>query len=123
MSEARLELSVGEPWDFTGPDGANRVLVTLVGFVPGPDAPNWKKEYALLKVARPFEWEGEGVELLLAGSRHRGREIRNVVQIGGSVGVSRLRSGVVLSPGERFQAGDVEYIIIGDLLPVVRYAV
>jgi len=123
MSETWLELSIGEPWDFQGPDGANRVLVTFEGLVHGPDVPNWQSEYALLKVERPFTWRDERVELLLAGNRYAGCNIRDVIRGGGTVGVSRLRTGIVLKPGERFKSEDVEYIIIGSLRPIARYAV
>ena len=111
----RYEFSVGEPWDFEGPDGQNRVVVDACGTVPGPDHKNWAPEYLLLSVTSPFEFEGERVEQLIAAPRYTGDTLQAIATNGGTVGVSRLRPGKKLAPGEAFSRDDVDYIIIGSL--------
>jgi hypothetical protein len=114
----RFELSVGEPWDFNGPDGQNRIEVGFVGLVEGPDKPNWQGQYALLEVLRPFTWGGESVERLLGAPRYRDDALEGIVRSGGTVGVSRVRAGVRLDSPGPFKVEDVEYIIIGSLRPL-----
>jgi len=59
MTMAHFRLMVGEPWDFSGPDGKNRVDVAIAGFVKGPDQPNWQGTHLLLKVLRSFSFRGD----------------------------------------------------------------
>jgi hypothetical protein len=114
----RFQLSVGEPWNFEGPDGPNRVVVDLVGFVGGPSLPNWQDRYLLLKVVAPFTHKGERVALLVASPRYEGDTLEGIVASGGTVGVSRVRPNAQLQPGSNLDPKGVEYIIIGGLLPL-----
>jgi hypothetical protein len=118
-----FDLSVGEPWDFVGPDGENRIEVEFVGLVAGPDRRNRQALYARLRVLRPFMWEGEPVEELVAGIRYSGDTIEQVVERGGTVQVSRVLAEVNLDDRGPFKVEDVEYIIIGGLRPIQRSAV
>jgi hypothetical protein len=113
----RYELSVGEPWDFEGPDGQNRVIVDSLGTVTGPDLENWQSNYLLLRVATPFQFKGERVEQLIAAPRYEGDSLQAIQSNGGTVGVARVRPGSSLTPGEPFSQDDVHYVIIGSLSP------
>lgn len=111
----RFELSVGEPWNFVGPDGANRIVVDFAGFVAGPKKPNWQSRYALLTVVAPFEFLGETVSHLFAAPRYVGVSIEGIVRGGGTVGVARVRSASSVAAGGAFDVADVEYVITGEL--------
>jgi len=110
-------LSVGEPWDFVGPDGDNRASLVLVGQVHGPNLPNWEPSYLLLSVVRPFILDGERVEQVVAAPRYSGDSLEHISQSGGTVGVARVRPGTALAHGHSFGAEDVRYCIIGSLIP------
>ena len=62
----RYELLVGEPWDFEGPDGPNRLLVDFGGFTPGL---NRADEFILLKAVMPFQHNNKLVEFMIASPR------------------------------------------------------
>ncbi len=113
----RYELFVGEPWDFEGPDGQNRVIVDSLGIVAGPNLENWQGNYLLLRVATPFEFKGERIEQLIAAPRYEGDSLQSIQSNGGTVGVARVRPGSSLTPGEPFSQDDVHYAIIGRLSP------
>ncbi|MBE0684184.1 MAG: hypothetical protein IH589_19950 [Anaerolineales bacterium] len=115
---SRYELLVGEPWNFEGPDGQNRVLVDFVGFIPGPNLPNWADEYLLLKVVTPFQHNNELVELMVASPRHSGDTIYEIEKIGGHVGVARIRPNISIVSGRPFIPADVDYFLIGRLTPL-----
>lgn len=114
----RFTLSVGEPWNFEGSDGPNRVVVDLVGFVGGPSLPNWQDRYLLLTVLAPFTHKGEPVNLLVASPRYEGDTLEKIIANGGTIGASRVRPAATLVPGSTLDPDGVEYIIIGDLSPV-----
>lgn len=113
----RYRLSVGEPWDFAGPDGTNQAWVVLLGEVEGPKLSNWQSSYLLLQVEHPFELGGERVTQLVAAPRYEGDSVDQVARAGGTVGVARVCRGNQLSPGSQFQAEQVAYCIIGSLQP------
>jgi hypothetical protein len=113
----RYRLSVGEPWDFAGPDGPNQAWVVLLGKVQGPRLPYWQHTYLLLRVEQPFELDRERVTQLVAAPRYEGDSVDRVARAGGDVGVFRVRLGSELAPGSQFQAEQVEYCIIGTLHP------
>jgi hypothetical protein len=115
IAALRFELSIEDPWDFSGPDGDNRASVLLLGQVNGPTLPNWQPTYLLLQVERPFELDGERALQLVAAPRYEGVSIEQVITIGGTVGVARVRDGTNLTPGASFNAEQVKYCIIGDL--------
>ena len=113
----KFSLSVGEPWDFEGPDGQNKVELELLGEVDGPIAENWATSYLLLKVIRPFSFNGEAVECLVAAPRYEGESLRSVFQNGGTVGVGRVLPGRSIHPGQKLLTSDTQYCIIGRLDP------
>lgn len=111
----RAALLVSEPWDFDAADGSGRVAVEVAGIVRGPDQPNWQGHYILLRVLRPFVFEGEVVECLIAAPRYEGDTIDRIATAGGVVGAARVRAGVRIDDGETFEPGHVEYCFIGSL--------
>ncbi|PKN25735.1 MAG: hypothetical protein CVU65_07840 [Deltaproteobacteria bacterium HGW-Deltaproteobacteria-22] len=112
-------LSVGEPWNFEGPDGHNRIRVKLAGVVSGPGKPNWDSRYLLLSVVNPFEMNGDMVEQLVASPRYEGDTLELLKEVGGTVGCASVRPGIILSPDDSFQADAVAYCIIGGISPSV----
>ena len=112
-------LSVGEPWDFEGPDGQNRILVDVQGVVEGPKEKNWAPRYLLLHVKNPFDMDGETVKLLVASPRYKGDTIEDLQNAGGTVGCARVRPGFELLPAGSFPKESVVYCIIGGLIPNV----
>jgi hypothetical protein len=114
----RYMLSVGEPLDFEGPDGENRIIVESCGVVDGPELRNWQDRYVLLKVLTPFQCNSESVSFLLAAPRHAGLTLEGILKEGGVVGVARVRQGAQLTAGSRMDPTQVEYILIGGLSPI-----
>lgn len=112
-------LSVGEPWDFEGPDGQNRVLVDVQGIVKGPKEENLTPRHLLLRVKNPFDMDGEKVKLLVASPRYKNDTIEELQSAGGTVGCARVRPGFVLFPDGSFAKESVVYCIIGGLTPNV----
>ena len=97
----RYELGVGEPWDFEGPDGANRILVDFGGFISGPNLPGWGY-FMLLKVVTPFQYNNDLVELMIASPRYVGDTVDEIVKQGGIIGIASVRPGVSLVSGNSF---------------------
>jgi hypothetical protein len=113
----RFELLVGEPWDFKGPDGPNRVLADLVGIVSSSSASGEETRYILLAVVSPFEYQGEFVQQILAAPRYVGHIVDEIVQQGGIVNVARLRTGAILQPDQPLVMSDALFILSGSLTP------
>lgn len=114
-NRTHFDLAVGEPWDFDGPDGSNRIMVDCIGRVKGPQENNWSGKYLLLTVRTPFVFMNELVDRLVAFARYEGETLDKIERYGGTVGVARVRPGVKLAANDAFQASDVDYIIIGAL--------
>jgi hypothetical protein len=112
------EISVGEPWDFKGPDGPNRILAKAEGTVTGPDRPNWQGEYLLLRVKIPFKMNDELVTLLVAAPRSAGDTLSKMMSEGCPAGIARFREGLDLRAGDKFEAEQVEYCILGSVRPI-----
>jgi len=112
---ATYELSIGDPWDFSGPDGPNRILVEDLGIVQGPYLPNWQKEDVLFWVIHPFQIQDEEVKLLLASPRYKGSTTDDVLNKNIAVGIGRVRPGCSLAPGDRYTTNDVVYWAIGGI--------
>src|SRR5262245_12735547 len=117
MRTPLYEISVGEPWDFEGRNGSNRLVVEEIGVVPGPSAPNWQPVYLLLRVQHPFTFRGESVQLLLASPRYEGATLDSLRR-GGHAGIARVRPNVQITPGIQFKTTDVEYFMIGRISPI-----
>ena len=115
MSDARFLLSVGEPWNFTGPDGDNCILVSASGLVFGPAGASSSQPHLLLSVDLPFELGGELVTQLVAGARHHGESAGGVAEKGGEVSVARVRPGYRLERGSNFALEAVNFCIVGTL--------
>ena len=111
----RYELLVGEPWDFSGPDGGNRIELAYLGRVEGPDEENWDSAYLLFQVLHPFDFSGDSVQQLIASPRYEGDSLSKVRMLGGMVGVARVISNSGLRAKDKFSSSEVEYIIIGQL--------
>jgi hypothetical protein len=114
----RYEILVGEPWDFNGPDGQNRVLVDFVEILINPFASNAANLYILLKVVNTFQHYNELVEYMIASPRYMGDTVDEIVQFGGTVGISRIRQGVSLTNDHHLTSANVEYFLIGRLRPL-----
>ena len=112
---SRYELLVGEPWDFEGPDGPNRLLVDFGGVIPSEDRAG---ECILLKAVTPFIHNNERVEFMIASPRYSGNSIDEIVKQGGHVGVARIRPNVSIVSGHPFMPSDVDYFLIGRLTPL-----
>lgn len=112
------EISVGEPWDFEGPDGPNRVVVESVRVVSGPNEANWQPSYLLLRVERPFTYRGETVCFLVACPRYEGMTLESLERDGGTAGIARVRPNVKITARVPFGRNDVEYFMIGTITPI-----
>ncbi len=110
----RYELLVGEPWNFEGPDGPNRLLVDSDGFMPSQ---NGAEEYLLLKVVTPFRYNDQLVEFMIASPRHSGSIVYEIAKQGGHVSVARIRPTVAIVRDRPFPPADVEYFLAGRLTP------
>ena len=113
------ELIVGEPWDFEGPDGRGRILVSGLGMVYVIDNENRETESFLVQVIHPFVMEGQKVKFLVCAERHSGDIINHIASVGGTVGVWRVREGMEVQKEQKFLLRDLKYCIIG-YLEVVR---
>jgi hypothetical protein len=111
----RAEISVGEPWDFEGNDGPNRLLVDHEGWVEGPQEENRQSRFLLLRVVHPFEHRSERVEYVIASPRHLDVTPEMLAERGGHAGFVRVRPGVRLLDGDPFNGLDVDHFLIGGL--------
>lgn len=108
------EISVGEPWNFDGPDGQGRVLVEPSGFVRVAHDPVEGRKALLLRVQHPFTWEQESVEYLVAIPRYTGDTADILAERGGTVMASRVRAGVSTDLTV-FEPEQLHYFMIGGL--------
>jgi hypothetical protein len=120
MMSHHYEISVGEPWDFEGPDGSNRILAKAEGIVTGPDRPTWQGEYLLLRVKIPFKMNGKLMTQLVAAPRYVGDTLSDMISGGCSAGIARVCEGQDLRAGDKFEAEQVEYCIIGSVRPIEK---
>ena len=111
----RYEMLVGEPWNFEGPDGPNRVLVDFVRKMTISNSRDEEKSNILLKVVTPFQDHGEQVKYLIASPRHMGDTVNDVLQFGGIVGVARVREGVSVSIDNLLTHENIVYFMVGSL--------
>jgi hypothetical protein len=111
----RYDLIVGEPWDFSGPDGENRVELAYLGRVEGSSEKNWDSEYLLFQVLHPFEFSGNSVQQIVAAPRYVGDSLSKIRVFGGIVAVARVIDSTGLQARNKFGPSEVEYIIIGKL--------
>ena len=112
------EISVGEPWDFEGPDGPNKIIVTGKGLVSGPDQVNWAKEYFLLSVRNPFKMDGELVSSLIVSPRYEGDSLSKLINEGCTAGIARVHEKYHVEPGDKIEPNQVKYCIIGSVKPM-----
>jgi hypothetical protein len=112
------ELSIGDPWDFSGPDGSNRILVEGLGIVHGPNLPNRQKLDLLLRVLHPFQIEDEEVKLLLASPRHRGSTMDGLLNKSTVISIGRVHANCSLAPGDQYTAADIVFWAIGEIKKV-----
>ena len=120
MTSNLYEIFVGEPWDFEGPDGPNRILAKAEGIVTGPEREHWEGEYLLLRVKTPFKMNGKLVTLLVAAPRYVGDTLSDMIMEGCTVGIARICEGEDLRAGDKFEAEQVEYCIIGSVRPITK---
>jgi hypothetical protein len=111
----KYELLVGEPWDFEGLDGKNKILVDGLGIVNVIDDNGHSKELYLLQVLHPFVMDKQKVDFLVFQPRHAGDTIYEIAQIGGVVGVYRVKEGVLAQNEQQLSVNDLAYCIIGHL--------
>jgi hypothetical protein len=109
------ELTISDPMFFEGPDGPNRILANGLGVVYGSPALQVEKELYLLEVVNPFVIDGAEVRYLLAGPRHAGSTLNEVMGGGCSIGIARLKPGVTLRAGEQYDGSEYEYWAIGSI--------
>ena len=113
----RMEVLVIEPRDFVGPDGPNRIDVTLVGSTDGPPTSDWHGRYAILKMLSPEARSNEKVHLMVAAARYVGDSIEEIVRTGGAVRMA-LRSDSVVTAESGFEPADVDCIITARVRPI-----
>jgi hypothetical protein len=109
------ELTISDPMFFVGPEGPNRILARGLGVVYGSPAFQIARELYLLEVEHPFMNDGEEVRYLLACPRHVGNTLDDVMGHGCSVGITRLKPGVMLTPGDQYDGSEYEYWAIGSI--------
>jgi hypothetical protein len=109
------ELSIGDPWDFSGPDGPNRILGEELGIVHGPNLPNWKGQFLLLRVPHPFDIDGEEVKLLLASPRHSGSTIDDLRNKYTPINIGRVHAYRSLAPGDQYTTMDIVFWATGGI--------
>jgi hypothetical protein len=68
LTGRHVEISVGEPWDFEGPDGPNTLRARIVEVLPG-DAGEPRSQRLKIEVT-PFEAGGRLVKWLNASRRY-----------------------------------------------------
>jgi hypothetical protein len=120
MMSHHYEISVGEPWDFEGPDGSNRILAKAEGIVTGKDRPAWQGGYLLMRVKTPFKMNGKLVTLLVAAPRYVGDTLSDVISGGCPAGIAKVCEGQDLRAGDKFEASQVEHCIIGSGRPITK---
>jgi hypothetical protein len=109
------EIMVGEPWDFQGSDGDNKILVSGIGIVHVIDHENHEWESYLLQVLHPFVMDKQKVEFMVFQPRYTGDTIYEIAKIGGMVGVYRVKEGMSVQKEQRISVDDLTYCVIGHL--------
>ena len=109
------ELLVGEPWDFEALDGKNKILVDGLGIVNVIDSNGQSKELYLLQVLHPFMMDKQKVDFLVFQPRHVGDSIYEIAQVGGMVGVYKVKEGLLAQKEQQISVNDLSYCIIGNL--------
>ena len=107
----RLALSDGS----YGPGDFPLAAVSEVGFVRGPDLPNWAGEYLLLRCDVPFTYHGDEVTYLLAAPRHSTDGLRKIRDEGGLVGVAQVLPNHIPQITGEFAPSHVSYLGAGVL--------
>ncbi len=116
--EKEFILLVGEPWDFEGPDGPNRIHVILNAEVAGPAVENWSASYLLFEVRAPFTFEGRLYTHLLAAPRYASDTLEAIREDGGVVGVAGLHVDPSVLEQRPLSTDDATYIVVASLEPV-----
>lgn len=112
---SKYEIQISEPWDFEYPNGSNAFTAYGVGVIPGPDKPNYDKEFFLLNVEAPFEMDGELVKQLICSPRYEGDSMQMVTSSKCTVGVARVKPQYELSEASSVNIDEVVYCAIGTI--------
>lgn len=72
----------------------------------------------LVRCIVPEAFRGSPLELLTVAPRYSGVTVASLRSDGGIAGVARVLPGIVLAPGQRFDAGSVEYFAVASVTPV-----
>lgn len=104
-------IEIYEPDGYRGP---NPLRVIGVGVIAGPD----KSEYYLLQLESPFDHQGEPVSQLLVQPRYFGDKIDRAVNEICTVGIIRVRAGVVLDSDSSLDLASSFYWGCGKICPI-----
>ena len=112
---SKYELQISEPWDFEHPAGSNVFSAFGVGVIPGPDKPNYGKEFFLLNVEEHFEMEGELVKQLICAPRYEGDTMQMVTSSKCIVGIARVKPQFQLGISSSVNSEEFVYCAIGSI--------
>lgn len=108
-------LRIHDPWQLELSIGNEEFPATLIGIIPGPDLPDWQRKHLLLEPREPFLCEKEPVSQLLCAPRYQGDPMLFARHLSCTVGICRVRPGIVYDKDSRIAPEDVHYFAIGEI--------
>jgi hypothetical protein len=110
----KVLIQISEPWDFELLKRGNVIQGVVEGVCHGPDVKNWQKEDVLVRVSKPFDWEGKRVKQLLLSSYFEGHEIKDILRGKEvSVSIAIVTSETSMKPKSKYAERDCKYAFIG----------
>jgi hypothetical protein len=100
-----------------GPGDLDPVLVENLGEVFGPELPNWRGAYMLVRCVTPVAFRGSLLELLIVAPRYSGVTLPSLRSDGGIAGVARVLPGSVLAAVQHFRPESVEDFAVASVTP------
>jgi len=109
------KLQVNEPYEFSGPEGKREFIVEGLGIIQGPNAKNWGKEFYLVNVQTQFKMDGETVEQFICSPRYEGDTMDMIINSECTVGIARVKEGVLFNLNSPVEQDKVVYCAIGSI--------
>jgi hypothetical protein len=105
----QMKISVGEPWDFTGPDGENIVMGSILRIV--------NEKCCIFKAANPVSIDGITSEILVLVPRYKNEFFNDFFKGGKSITINASLLKIVYSEeiDEQTLIMNSDFSIIGGL--------
>jgi len=103
-------IEIYEPYDYSG---QNPLPVEALGMVQGPG----KTEYYLLRTELHLNNFTQPVCQLIVNPRYQGDKVTKLIESQTTVGISCLKSGILIKAGDSVSYADISYWGVGKISP------